>query len=212
MCTRKSICMIQNRVLYHGQVRSGSIQFCCYRLKTILKSQDFWTFVADWILVWVTLFLMLLSCWLYFNRLETVTNNQMPEPILEPKFTELVVFGYTTGFKCQQPKTKTEKNKIGCRYYFSLIVKHCKRKQPIFHTFFRLRFYILTKNKLLKTFDFFVLWKSHNREFAVQNQNRVRNNRLTLDHVRLELDRVGYKTVGFSKPIVLETSCYVSYS
>ena len=67
---------------------------------------------------------MLVSCWLYFNSLETVTNNQMPEPILEPKFTELVVFGYTTDFKCQQPKTKTEKNKIGCRNYFSLGDEH----------------------------------------------------------------------------------------
>ena len=28
----KSICMIQNLVEYHGQVRTGSIQFCCYRL------------------------------------------------------------------------------------------------------------------------------------------------------------------------------------
>ena len=59
----------------------------------------------------------------------------MPEPILEPKFTELFFFGHTTDFlhnvicnrkkfKCQQPKTTTEKNKIGCRNYFSLADEH----------------------------------------------------------------------------------------
>ena len=38
-------------------------------------------------------------------------------------------------FKFQQPKTTTEKNKIGCRNYFSTLVKPCNRKQPIFLRF-----------------------------------------------------------------------------
>ena len=127
MCTRKSICMIQNRVLYHGQVRSGSIQFCCYRLKTILKSQDFWTFVADWILVWVTLFLMLVSCWLYFNRLETVTNNQMSEPIKNRNSQNWLFLVIQPILNANNRKLKPKKIKSVSEITF---YQSCKKKQP----------------------------------------------------------------------------------
>ena len=56
--------------------------------------------------------------WRMFELLVIVQPNEMPEPILEPKFAKSVAFGYTTDFfkittekrcKSQQPKTTTEK-------------------------------------------------------------------------------------------------------